>query len=81
MNDHEMQSLMQAASEWQLAVADLQEKYATSKGVSTEQLVLDMGKLLATERVIFDDIITLFVNLGHGEAGDDKTSNAIPITE
>jgi hypothetical protein len=73
MNDHEMQSLLKAAAERQLAVAELQEKYATSKGISTEQLVLDMRELLATERVILDAIITLFVNLGHGAGGSDKT--------
>jgi hypothetical protein len=73
MNDHDMQSLIKAAAERQLAVVELQEMYATSKGISTEQLVLDMGKLQATERVILDAIITLFVNLGHGAVGDDKS--------
>jgi hypothetical protein len=49
-----------------LAVAELQKKYAESHNIPTEQLVLDMRELLATERVILDAIITLFIDLGHG---------------
>ena len=67
MNDHDMGSLMKAAAERQLAVAALQKKYAVSESIPTEQLVLDMRELLATERVVLDAIITLFMNLGHGE--------------
>jgi hypothetical protein len=46
-------------------VTALQEKYQKSESVSTEQLVQDMRELLATERVVLDAIITLFVKLGH----------------
>ena len=67
MTGHEISSLMKAASERQLAVAALQKKYEESESVPTEQLVLDMRELLATERVVLDAIITLFVKLGEGE--------------
>ena len=65
MNDPDVNSLMMAASERQMAVAALQKKYAESDNVPTEQLVRDMRELLATERVVLDAIITLFVKLGH----------------
>ena len=67
MNDHDLGDLMKAAAERQLAVTALQKKYAQSESesISTEQLVLDMRELLATERVVLDAIITLFVKLGH----------------
>ena len=42
MHDPEMNSLMKAATERQLAVAALQKKYQASESVPTEQLVLDM---------------------------------------
>ena len=48
-----------------MAVTALQKKYAESESISTEQLVLDMRELLATERVVLDAIITLFIKLGH----------------
>lgn len=67
MNDPDISSLMKAAAERQLAVVALQKKYADSESVSIEQLVLDMRELLATERVVLDAIITLFVKLGHGQ--------------
>ena len=66
MHDPEMNSLMRAAAERQLAVATIQKKYDQSDDVPTEQLVRDMRELLATERVVLDAIITLFVKLGHG---------------
>ena len=66
MNDPDINSLMRAAAERQLAVAALQKKYERSESVPTEQLVLDMRELLSTERVVLDAIITLFVKLGHG---------------
>ena len=66
MNDPDVNSLMMAATERQLAVSALQKKYADSEDVPTEQLVRDMRELLATERVVLDAIITLFVKLGHG---------------
>jgi hypothetical protein len=65
MSDTEINSLMRAAAERQLAVAALQKKYESSESVPTEQLVLDMRELLSTERVVLDAIITLFVKLGH----------------
>ena len=68
MNDPDINSLKRAASERQLAVVALQKKYADSESVSTEQLVLDMRELLATERVVLDAIITLFEKLGDVEA-------------
>ena len=68
MNDPDINSLKRAASERQLAVVALQKKYADSDSVSTEQLVLDMRELLATERVVLDAIITLFEKLGDVEA-------------
>jgi hypothetical protein len=67
VNDPDVNSLMKAAAERQLAVAALQKKYELSDSVPTEQLVLDMRELLSTERVVLDAIITLFVKLGHGE--------------
>lgn len=66
MHDPDINSLMKAAAERQLAVAALQKKYQESESVPTEQLVLDMRELLSTERVVLDAIITLFVKLGHG---------------
>jgi hypothetical protein len=69
MNDADMSSLLQAAAERQLAVAALQAKYAASEGLTTEQLVLDMQELLSTERVVLDEIITLFIKIPHGEEG------------
>lgn len=63
MHDSEIHSLMKAAAERQLAVAALQKKYGESASVPTEQLVRDMRELLATERVVLDAIITLFVKL------------------
>ena len=68
MNDPDINSLMRAASERQLAVVALQKKYHQSESIPTEQLVLDMRELLSTERVVLDAIITLFVKLGHGDA-------------
>ena len=65
MNDPDINSLMQAAAERQLAVAALQKKYGESESIPTEQLVLDMRELLCTERVVLDAIITLFVKFGH----------------
>jgi hypothetical protein len=67
MSDPELSNLMTAAAERHLAVAALQKKYEQSESVPTEQLVLDMRELLATERVVLDAIITLFVKLGAGE--------------
>ena len=63
MNDHDMSTLMKAAAERQLAVTALQKKYANTESIPTEQLVLDMRELLATERVVLDAIITLFISL------------------
>jgi hypothetical protein len=65
MEDPDIGRLMKAASERQLAVAALQEKYENSDSIPTEQLVLDMRELLSTERVVLDAIITLFIKLGH----------------
>ena len=68
MNDPDINNLMKAATERQLAVTALQKKYEQSESIPTEQLVLDMRELLATERVVLDAIITLFVKLGEGDA-------------
>jgi hypothetical protein len=68
MNDHDIGNLLKAASERQLAVVALQEKYEQSENMPTEQLVHDMGELLATERVVLDAIVTLFVKLGDRES-------------
>ena len=70
MNDPDLGSLMKAAAERQLAVTALQKKYAESECIATEQLVLDMRELLATERVVLDAIITLFIKLGHDAPAD-----------
>ena len=67
MSDSDITRLTRAAAERQLAVAALQKKYEESDSVPTEQLVLDMRELLATERVVLDAIITLFVKLGRNE--------------
>ena len=64
MNDPDVNRLMMAATERQMAVAALQKKYEGSDNVPSEQLVRDMRELLATERVVLDAIITLFVKLG-----------------
>ena len=72
MNDPDINSLMMAASERQLAVVALQKKYEQSESIPTEQLVLDMRELLSTERVVLDAIITLFVKLGHGAVLADR---------
>ena len=74
MNDPDINSLMKAAAERQLAVAALQKKYESSDSIPTEQLVLDMRELLSTERVVLDAIITLFVKIG--QAGDGAGSGA-----
>jgi hypothetical protein len=68
VTEHDISSLMKAATERQLAVTALQKKYDTSQSIPTEQLVRDMRELLATERVVLDAIITLFMKLGHAEA-------------
>ena len=65
MSNLDVKDLVRAASDRLVAVAALQKKYAASKDVPTEQLVQDMRELLATERVVLDAIITLFVELGH----------------
>lgn len=65
MNDPDINSLMQAAAQRQLAVAALQKNYDVSESVPTDQLVHDMRELLFTERVALDAIITLFVKLGN----------------
>lgn len=67
MHDPDINSLMKAAAERQLAVATLQRKYEESERIPTEQLVRDMRELLSTERVVLDAIITLFVKLGHAD--------------
>jgi hypothetical protein len=69
MNDPDLGSLMKAAAERQQAVAALQKKYAASVSIPTEQLVLDMRELLATERVVLDAIITLFLKIGPDTPG------------
>lgn len=74
MSDSDINSLKRAASERQLAVVALQKKYTESESVSTEQLVLDMRELLATERVVLDAIITLFVKIGDIDGGTGPTS-------
>jgi hypothetical protein len=68
MNDPDIGNLMKAATERQLAVTALQKKYEQSDSVPTEQLVVDMRELLATERIVLDAIITLFIKLGDGDA-------------
>jgi hypothetical protein len=73
MNNPDMSSLMKAAAERQLAVAELQKKYAESESIPTEQLVLDMRELLSTERVVLDAIITLFLHLQPNESADLAT--------
>ena len=67
MSDPDINSLMKAAAERQMAVAALQKKYEGSDSIPTEQIVLDMRELLYTERVVLDAIITLFVRSGHGD--------------
>ena len=63
MDDPDIGSLMRAAADRQVAVTALQKKYSQSESIPSEQLVLDMRELLATERVVLDCIITMFVNL------------------
>lgn len=71
MDDPDMSGLLKAVTDRQLAVTALQEKYATSEGKTTEQLVLDMGELLTSERLIFDAITTLFMKLSPVETSED----------
>ena len=78
MHDPDINSLMKAAAERQLAVAALQKKYAASESIPTEQLVTDMRELLSTERVVLDAIITLFVKLGHGQEQEHGASEPGP---
>jgi hypothetical protein len=72
MHDHDLMNLQKAALERQLAVVALQQKYAESDSIPTEQLVRDMRELLATERVVLDAIITLFVKLGNVEVSAES---------
>lgn len=65
MSELDVKGLARAASDRLIAVDALQKKYAASKDIPTEQLVQDMRELLATERVVLDAIITLFIELGH----------------
>jgi len=74
MHDPDINSLMKAAAERQLAVAALLKKYEQSESIPTEQLVLDMRELLSTERVVLDAIITLFVKLGEGDGPAGRSS-------
>jgi hypothetical protein len=67
LSDPDINSLMKAAAERQLPVAALQKKYEAATAIPTEQLVHDMAELLATERIVLDAIITLFVKLGQVE--------------
>lgn len=78
MNDPDVNSLMRAAAERQLAVATLQKKYEASESIPTEQLVRDMRELLATERIILDAIITLFVKLGQTQQQDSVHEDRQP---
>ena len=68
MNDPDVDNLIRAATERHLAVGMLQKKYDDATNLPTEQLVQDMRELLATERVVLDAIITLFVKMGHRPA-------------
>ena len=68
MTEHDLNSLMKAAAERQLVVTALQKKYEGRETVPTE-LVADMLELLASERVILDAIITLFIKLDHDHQG------------
>ena len=77
MTDPDVNSLMRAAAERQLAVAALQKKYEASESIPTEQLVRDLRELLFTERVVLEAIITLFVRLGHG-GGNGPGPRAAP---
>lgn len=79
MDDPDINSLMKAAAERQLAVAALQKKYAGSESIPTEQLVGDMRELLSTERVVLDAIITLFVKLGQADDRADPVHGS-PIS-
>ena len=73
MHNPDISSLKRAATERQLAVAALQKKYESAESIPTEQLVLDMRELLATERVVLDAIVTLFVQMSEDEAADERT--------
>ena len=79
MNDPDINRLMKAAAERQLAVAALQKKYSASDSVPTEQLVLDMRELLSTERVVLDAIITLFVKLDARESEEPAAAAPTPM--
>jgi hypothetical protein len=72
ITDHDISALKKAADQRQLAVNTLQKKYAASHNIPTEQLALDMCEVLATERVVLDAIITLFVDVGQD---DERTSD------
>jgi hypothetical protein len=76
MHDPDINSLMKAAAERQLAVAALQKKYHESESIPTEQLVLDMRELLSTEKIVLDAIITLFVRLGHAGSRAADSANS-----
>ena len=74
MTDPEISDLLKAVAERHLAVTTLQEKYAKSEGIATEQLVLDMGELLAAERLVLDAIVTLFLKLGPNETSEEDAA-------
>ncbi len=80
MNDPDIAKLMMAASERQTAVVALQKKYDESKSLSTEQLVLDMRELLATERIVLEAVITLFVKLGQGEGSRKSLPEPLDVS-
>lgn len=65
MSPLDVNGLVRAASDRQSAVAALQKKYQESPDATAAQLVGDLQELLATERIVLDAIITLFVELGH----------------
>jgi hypothetical protein len=78
MHDPDVQALIRAAAERQLAVDALQKKYAESEGIPTEKLVKDMQELLSTEWAVLDAIITLFVKIGSSEEDPNSHLNPLP---
>jgi hypothetical protein len=72
MDNLEISDLLKAVTDRQLAVATLQEKYATGEGATTEQLVRDLAEVLAADRVVFDAIITLLLKRGVEEPSHEE---------
>jgi hypothetical protein len=79
MHDSELEDLLRVASERQLALAALEDKYAQSHGLPSEQLVKDMHELLAKETTVLNAIITLFIKMSDETRSAETDSSAAEL--